>query len=116
MPVSDEFLEYVLDQLADWAEVLANRMFGGAGLYRQGKMFGLIADDVAFLKVGELNREDFHKAGSRLFQPYPDKKTIMPYGEIPAEVLEDRHELARWAEKAFAVATRESGKGQPGKK
>jgi DNA transformation protein len=115
MAVSDEFLEYVLDQLSDWAEVQARRMFGGAGLYRRGKMFGLLADDVAYLKVGELNREDFQKAGSRLFQPYPGKKTLMPYGEIPAEVLEDRHELSRWAEKALAAATMESGKGQPGK-
>ena len=113
MAVSAEFLEYVLDQLADWGEVRAKRMFGGAGLYRQGKMFGLIANDVAYLKVGELNREDFHQAGSRLFQPFPHKPTTMPYGELPAEVLEDRDELARWAEKALAVAARESGKGKP---
>jgi DNA transformation protein and related proteins len=116
MAISDEFMEYVLDQLSGWGEVRAKRMFGGAGLYRQGKMFGLLANDVAYLKVGELNREDFLQAGSRLFQPYPGKKTIMPYGEIPAEVLEDRDDLARWAEKAWSLATGESGKGQPGKK
>jgi len=28
-------------------------MFGGAGLYRDGKMFGLIADDVAYLKADD---------------------------------------------------------------
>lgn len=102
--VSDEFLEYVVDQLSTWAEVRAKRMFGGAGLYHQGKMFGLIADDEAYLKVGEANRGDFEKAGSKLFQPYQNKKTTMPYGKIPSEVLEDRDELARWAEKSFTVA------------
>jgi DNA transformation protein len=104
MAISDEFLEYVLDQLSTWAEVRAKRMFGGAGLYRQGNMFGLIADDVVYLKVGRVNRDDFEKAGSRPFQPYPDRKTTMPYWAIPIEVLEDRDELARWAEKAYAVA------------
>ena len=104
MAISDAFLEYVLDQLSTWAEVRAKRMFGGAGLYYQGKMFGLIADDVLYLKVGRGNRDDFERAGSRPFQPYPGRKTTMPYWVTPAEVLEDREELARWADKAFAVA------------
>ena len=104
MAVSDEFLGYVLDQLSTWAEVRAKRMFGGAGLYRRGYMFVLIADDVVYLKVGSPNRDDFEKAGSRPFQPYPNRKTTMPYWALPEEVLEDRDELARWAEKAYTVA------------
>ena len=64
MSVSDEFLLYVLDQFSDWGNVSARRMFGGAGLYRDGKMFGLIADDVAYLKVDDSNREEFVQAGS----------------------------------------------------
>jgi len=104
MAVSDEFLEYVVEQLADWAELQARRMFGGVGLYFQGCMFGLIADDVLYLKVSDLNRDDFKKAGSLPFRPYPHKKITMSYWEIPGEVLEDRDELARWAAKALAVA------------
>jgi DNA transformation protein len=103
--VSDEFLEYVVDQLSTWGEVRAKRMFGGAGLFYQGKMFGLIADDVVYLKVSDSNRGDFDQAGAKPFQPYKNKKTTMPYYEIPSEVLEDRDELARWAEKAFLVAS-----------
>jgi len=87
MIVNNEFLEYVLDQLSSWGQVRAKRMFGGAGLYREGTMFGLIADNVAYLKVGSLNRDDFEKAGSHPFQPYPGKKTTMPYWVIPTEVL-----------------------------
>ena len=64
MPVSDEFVDYVIDQLADWADVSARRMFGGAGLYCDGTIFAVIADDVAYLKVDDSNREDFIKAGS----------------------------------------------------
>jgi DNA transformation protein len=106
MAVSDEFLDYVLDQLAGWGEVSAHRMFGGAGLYCDGVMFGLIADDVAYLKVDDSNREDFVDAGSSAFNPYSEKtKTyIMSYYEIPADVLEDAEELGKWAEHALTVA------------
>ena len=106
MPVSDQFLDYVIDQLSSWGEVYARRMFGGAGLYREGKMFGLVADDVAYLKADDSNRAAFEKAGSAPFKPYPDRKTVMPYYEIPADVLEDPKQLGRWAERSFAIRGR----------
>ncbi|HCO92843.1 MAG TPA: competence protein TfoX [Phycisphaerales bacterium] len=112
MAVSDEFLDYVIDQLAGWGQVSARKMFGGAGLYCDGAMFGLVADDVAYLKVDDSNREDFVKAGSSAFNPYPekDKTYIMSYYEIPADVLEDRELLSKWAQRALAVARMKKGR------
>jgi len=103
MPVSDKFIEYVLGQLSAWGDVSARRMFGGAGLYRGDKMFGLVADDVAYLKVDDSNRDDFVQTGSSPFKPYPDKSTVMSYYEIPAEVLELSEELVKWAERSLAI-------------
>lgn len=106
MAVSDEFVDYVIDQLSGWADVSARRMFGGAGLYCDGAMFGLIADDVAYLKADDSNREDFVKAGSSPFNPYPDKDktTVMSYYEVPADVLENPAQFAEWAERSLAIA------------
>ena len=106
MAISDEFVEYILEQLSSWGEVSVRRMFGGAGLSRSGTMFAVIADDVAYLKVDDSNRDDFVRAGSAPFEPYPDKikTTIRTYYEIPAEVLEDPAELARWAERSWTIA------------
>jgi len=106
MAISDEFVDYVMDQLAGWIDVSVRKMFGGAGLYCDGTMFGLIADDVVYLKVDDSNRKDFVKAGSSAFNPYPDKaKTaVMSYYEIPADVLEDPDELAKWAQRSLVVA------------
>jgi len=104
MAVSDEFADFVIDQLSGWGEVSVRRMFGGAGLYCEGRMFGLIADDVAYLKADDSNRADFLQAGSSPFQPFPDKKTTMPYYDIPADVLESRDDLAEWAQRSLAVA------------
>lgn len=33
MPVSPEYLDYLIDQLKAFGQVAAKRMFGGAGLY-----------------------------------------------------------------------------------
>jgi len=106
MSVSDEFVEYVLDQLSRWGGVTSRKMFGGAGLYRDGKMFGLIADDAAYLKVDDSNRKDFVEAGSSPFKPYPDKPMTMSYFEVPPDVLDDPEELMRWAERSLAVQKR----------
>jgi len=107
MAVSAEFLNFVLDQLSLWGGVSARRMFGGAGLYREGKMFGLLADDVAYLKVDDSNRERFINAGSAPFIPFPDrvKATAMPYYSVPAEVLENREELCQWARRSLEIQT-----------
>ena len=103
MPASAEFLAYVLDQLSGWGGVTARKMFGGAGLYRDGTIFGLIADDVAYLKVDDSNRQEFEQAGSSPFRPFPDKPTIMPYYEVPPEVLEVPDELVTWAKRSLAI-------------
>lgn len=79
-------------------------MFGGVGLYLDGRIFGLIVSDhEVYLKVGDNNRQDFLDAGSEPFTYYghKDKKpTVMPYWQLPDEIIEDRQMAAEWAEKA----------------
>jgi DNA transformation protein len=117
MAVSEEYLRFVLDQFSSWGGVTARKMFGGAGLYREGKMFGLIAEDVAYLKVNDSNRELFVKAGSAPFQPYADKDVVMSYYEIPIEVLENRDDLIQWAQRSLDVQKASgSGKGRPSRR
>ena len=112
MPVSNEFLGFVLDQLAEWGGVTARRMFGGAGLYRDGKMFGLIADDMVYLKADDTNREAFIRAGSSAFKPFAGKPVVMPYYELPPDVLESPDELIEWAGRSLAVRSGKKKKGR----
>ena len=104
MAVSDEFLEYIIDQLSMLGCVTARRMFGGAGLYCDGRMFAVVADDVAYLKVDDSNREDFIKAGSSPFNPYPEIATGRSYYEIPPDILDNPGVLAEWAQRSLAIA------------
>ena len=49
----DKLSTYLLELLAPLGPVSARRMFGGVGLFHNGTMFGLIARDELFFKVGE---------------------------------------------------------------
>lgn len=111
MSVSQGFLDFVLDQLSGLGGVSARRMFGGAGFYRDGRMFALIADDELFLKADEVNRPRLEAAGGHAFRPYPDKPgggMVMSYWSVPANVLDDRGELAEWAGAAVEAASRKA--------
>ena len=110
MSVSDEYLTYVIDQLECLGPVRYRRMFGGAGLYFEDLFFGLIADDVLYLKVDASNRADYEAEGMGPFKPFPDKKEVMQYYEVPIDVLENRETLRDWARKALRGAERKAGK------
>jgi DNA transformation protein len=112
MAVSDEFVAFVLEQLSTWGGVTARKMFGGAGLYRDGKMFGLIAEDAAYLKVDHSNRKDFERAGSAPFRPYPNKPATMSYFEIPRNVLENPESLSRWAQRSLDIQKKKKTGGR----
>jgi DNA transformation protein len=114
MGVSDDFASFVCDQLSGWARVSVRKMFGGAGLYRDGLMFGLIADDVAYLKVDDSTRRDFVKAGSEPFRPYGGKKAMTSYYQVPPDVLEDPDAFCEWARKANEAATKGKEKKRSG--
>ena len=109
MTMSPDFRDFLLDQLEPFGPVAAKRMFGGGGLFRDGAMFGLIADDVLYLKADEQNQADFEDRGMGPFT-YEKKNRKEPvklsYWECPPDVLEDPDELSQWAARAWEAARR----------
>jgi DNA transformation protein len=103
MAVSNDFLEYIRDQLREWGQISVRRMFGGAGLYRDGKMFGLVADDVIYLKVDDTNREKYEAAGSGPLKPFKDQNTVLSFYEVPPDIFESPVELIEWADESLAI-------------
>ncbi len=78
------FRDHVLDLLAPLGPVAARPMFGGFGIYLDGVMFALIADDTLYLKVDEGTRPDYEAAGSAPFRPRPKGKPFtMPNTKGP---------------------------------
>jgi DNA transformation protein len=85
MPVSADYRDYVLEQLAGAGRVTPRPMFGGVGLYLDGLFFALIDDDTR-------------------------PEHAMGYWQVPADVLEDPDSLASWAREALTVALSKRGK------
>ena len=71
----------LVERLETLGPVSWKKMFGGAGVFVDGKMFALVdAETLVHLKVGALNRARFEAAGST-------KHERMPYFTVPDEVL-----------------------------
>ncbi len=115
MPLSGEYLEYVLEQLAALGRVRARRMFGAAGLYCDDLFFGIVSGDTLYLRADDLTRTHYTSRALEPFRPYPERPEVsMNYFAVPAEVLEDAAELAQWSRESVAVAARAlSASGAP---
>ena len=113
MAVSPEFRDHILDLLDALGGVTVRSMFGGAGLYRDGIMFGLITRrDVLYFRTDDGNRGEYQAAGTAPFVPFEDGRMTMPYHEVPADVMEDSEEICAWAGRAWEAARRNRKAGK----
>ena len=101
----DSFKEFVLDQLGALPELRAKAMFGAHGLYSGDKFFGIVDEGRLFFKTDATSQADYTARGMEAFTyGMKGKLLTMAYHEVPADVLENPHELAGWARKAIALA------------
>src|SRR3546814_15901309 len=63
MSASPEFVDFAQELFAPLGGVSIRRMFGGAGLYCRGLMFGLIHDDTIYLKADAETAKAFEARG-----------------------------------------------------
>jgi DNA transformation protein and related proteins len=107
MSASPGFIELLKDTMRGLGPVSVRRMFGGAGVYADGVMFALVADDTLYLKADATSRVAFEAEG---LQPFGyegrNKRIDLPYWRAPERLLDDPDEMAEWARRALAVARR----------
>ena len=111
MAVSDSYLSFVLEQLDGVKHVVTKRMFGGVGIYSDGKFFAVIDNDTLFFKVDETLARRYRDKGMPPFAPIPGAKPMMGYYQVPPDILEDAEALARWAKDSLAIAASSKVKG-----
>lgn len=105
MAADSDFLDFVAELFAPLGGVAVRRMFGGAGVYSRGVMFGLVANDTLYLKADVETKADYEAYGMGPFVYDGKGKPIaMSYWQLPAEVVDDPDQAVVWARKALGVA------------
>jgi DNA transformation protein and related proteins len=111
--------EFIRELFSPFGPVTVKRMFGGAGIWSEGLMFGLVFDGAIFLKVDEGSIPDFQREGSKPFVYTRAKskgrvgRASLSYWRLPERLYDDPEELAAWAGRALAIAQRKKFAPRP---
>lgn len=87
----------ITDLLQSIGNISSKKMFGGYGIFHDGKMFGMIdSKAVVYFKIGESDIAAFEKKGAT-------KHSKMPYHAVPDSIFKKSGELTIWAKKSIAA-------------
>lgn len=100
-------MTYIVELMQTMGPVYAKAMFGGHGIYLDGLMFALIADDSLYLKADTDTEHHFSELGLTAFSYMRSgKRHHLAYFQAPEETLEDSETMNLWANKAYSAALR----------
>ena len=103
-------MDYLIDDVFSGMNVTSKGMFGGYGLYLDGRIFGMILDnDVLALKGDETTRDQFESAGGEQFvyDGHKNKGPVaMPYWTVTQDTLEDRDTIQTWTRASAELSAR----------
>lgn len=118
MGASEGFLDFLKDALRGLGPVSVRRMFGGAGIYADGVMFALVADDTLYLKADDETKGAFEAEGLSQFAYKGGGRTIaLSYWRAPERLLDDPGEMTEWGRMALLAAHRAAArKTKPARK
>lgn len=118
----DSFHDFVQELFAGLGPIQVKRMFGGAGVYADGVMFGLLADDAIYLKADDALKAALAEEGCGPFVwtpsrgPRAGEKVGMSYWRLPDAALDDPDRAVEWGAKALAVAKAKTKPGERSKR
>lgn len=81
-------------------------MFGGYGLYKDGVVFALIADEKLYFKVDESNQIWYESQGSKPFTyaKGKHKPTTMSYWEVSEEMMGDEELIKKLVNESYQIS------------
>ena len=119
MVASDSFAEFLREQLAPLGCITLRRMFGKSGVFCDGLMFAMVAEDTLYFRVDEGNRAAFSEAAALPPLSYEKQGSSidLAFWRAPERLLDDPEELLAWARQALAAAGRVATKrAQPARR
>ena len=112
MAHSAEYIRYVEDLFSVLPGSTVKRMFGGAGVFREGLMYGLATSEGGIaLKADEQTVPAMEAAGATEWVYERDgRERRMGYWYVPESLLDEPDEFRQWAGAAFDTARRADAK------
>jgi len=107
----------IVELFSEFGPVTVRRMFGGAGIYADGTMFGLVAGGVIYLKTGDGNVAMFEREqlAPFTFSKRTGERVATSYRRMPDRLYDDPEELAAWAGAALTAARLPRQRKRPAK-
>lgn len=108
------FAQELSGVFAPWGAVHLRRMFGGWGVFHDGRMLALVVNDALYLKADAITAPVFDARG---LQPFVYERNGRPvalsYRQAPAEMYEGPAEAVEWAGRAWEAALRSAASAAP---
>ncbi|WP_264324831.1 TfoX/Sxy family protein [Romeriopsis navalis] len=100
-------MEHLKEIFSPLGPITSRKMFGGHGIYHNGLMFGLIADDTLYLKVDKASIHYFEERQLGAFE-YDKKGKVMKmsYHLAPEEIMDSATQAELWGQRAYDAARR----------
>jgi len=94
----ENYLNYILDQLRLLPNITYTKMFGGYGLYNDGKFFAIISGTPLnlYFKTNKKTSVIYRDYKSKFFSPSKTQH-LKNYYNVPNQIIENVEELASWA-------------------
>ncbi len=108
MAASDGFTDFLREQLAPLGRVAARRMFGKTGLFLDGLMFAMVADDALYVRIDDASRAFFAEAAAEPPLSYAKggRSIDLAFWRVPDRLLDEPDALRAWARAALGAARR----------
>lgn len=107
MAKNNEFVNYIMELMEPFEDVNIKSMFGGYGIFKNGLMFAIVANDALYFKVDAFNKFEFDRLELGPFMYAKGKKpTAMSYHRAPEEVFDSSDNMLLWAKLGFDAALR----------
>ena len=112
MVASASFAEFLREQFAPVGHVAMRRMFGKTGVFCDGLMFAVVADEALYFRVDDHNQAAFEEAKSSPPLGYEKGgRTIdLSFWRAPERLFDEPDELVTWGRVALAAARRVEAK------
>ena len=102
-----ELVSFLHEVFEQFGTIRSRKMFGVHGIYHNDLMFGLVADDVLYLRGDDETIPTFEEHGMEAFRYEQNGKSgTMRYYCAPEDIYDDPELAKHWAQLAFDAALR----------